>query len=280
MRMLLCLLAGLLALPVTAHPQVLEYHFLTVKGKARPLQRVALNGMTVLSGTLISVRLPVYVDNYLKSGQNELEIEYTSDEAEGLTIAVEARTSGPKKREIVRLSSVAGETGGKKVTKAISFTAHVRPPRPVALTDADRQAIAAVLQTQYTVLAQRDAVGLRRLYERTMREGTQIYPEGVEVFRSVLDDWRKMLANPKFRMKPFQATGWRFSVDGEVMRVTRANGTPVMESDQVEIDEDVTFTRNGKEVHETQRVQSQIRMMRAAVRKYDARWHLAMPFGL
>ena len=35
-----------------------------------------------------------------------------------------------------------------------------------------------------------------------------------------------------------------------------------------------------KEVHETHRVQSQIRMMRAAVRKYDGRWHLAMPFGL
>jgi len=280
MRILLCLLAGLLALPVTAPAQALEYHFLTVKGKALPLQRVALNGKTVLSGTLISVSLPVYVDKYLKSGQNELEVEYTSDKAEGLTIAVEARTSGSKKREVVRFSSAAGETGGKMVTKTISFTAHVRPLVPVALTDADRQAIAAVLQTQHTVLTHRDAVGLRRLYEKTMQEGMQIYPEGVEFFKSVLDDSLKMLASPKFRMKPFQPTGLQFSVDGERVRVSRTDGTPVMESDLVEIDEDVTFTRNGKEVHETQKIQSQIRSMSVAVRKYDGRWYLAMPFGI
>ncbi len=280
MRIFLCLLAALLALPAAAHPEDLEYHFLTVKGKGFPLERVALNGKAVLSGTLISVSLPVYVDRYLKSGQNELEVEYTSDKVEGLTIAIEARTRGPKKSEVVRFSSAAGESGGRKVTKTVSFAAHVRPPIPVTLTDTDRQAIAAVLQAQYTVLTQRDAAGLRRLYEKALQEEAQIYPEGVEFFKSVLDGSLKMLASPKFRMKPFQPTGLQFSVDGEVVQVSRTDRAPVMESDLVEVDEDVTVTRNGTEVHETQKIQSGIRPMSVRVRKYDGRWYLAMPFGI
>ncbi len=54
------LVALLLSLPAANLPSS-EYHFLRFDGKAMFLERVALNGQTVLGGTLISYSLPVYI---------------------------------------------------------------------------------------------------------------------------------------------------------------------------------------------------------------------------
>ncbi len=280
MRILLCVIASLMALPAAWGQDRAEYHFLRVDGKAAFLERVTLNGSPVLSGTLISVSLPIYVDKYLKDGQNKLELEYTSDTTEGLTVVVETRTRGPQKTEVVKFQSAAGETGGKKVTKTIPFLVRLQPPAPpISLTDEDRQAILTLLQTQYAILARRDPAGLRGLYDKAIREEKLIYPEGVEFFKIVLDESLKMFANPQFRMKPFDPAGLEFTIGGQVVRVGRRDRSPVMESDPVEIEDEIILTQNGKEVRQKTKMQSQVSAVNIAFQKYDGRWYLALPFG-
>lgn len=281
MRILLCVIVSLLALPAAwGQDGTAEYHFLRVDGKAAFLDRVAINGSPVLSGTLVAVSVPVYVDKYLKDGQNKLELEYTSDATEGLTVVVETRTRGPRTTEVVRFQSAAGETGGRKVTKTIPFRLRLQPPAPpISLTDGDREAILALLQAQYAILARRDSAGLRGLYAKAMQEEKLIYPEGVEFFRTVLDESLKMFANPQFRMKPFDPAGLAFTIDGQVVRVGRTDGSPVMASDPVEIEDEIVSTQNGKEVRQKTRMQSQVSAVSIPFQKYDGRWYLALPFG-
>jgi hypothetical protein len=212
-------------------------------------------------------------------GRNQLEVRYTSDKIEPLVVVIETRTRGPRKTEALRLYSAPGETGGRKITKTISFDVHVQHPSPVSLTESDRQAIAGLLQTQYALLTRRDAPGLRKLYERAIWEANQIYPEGVEFFKNVLGQSDKMLADPHFRMKPFNRSGLQFEVDGTIASVSRSDHSPVMESEPVEIEDEIVFTQNGKDFHQPTKSQSKISPARVSFRLFDGHWYLAIPFG-
>jgi hypothetical protein len=112
-----------------------------------------------------------------------------------------------------------------------------------------------------------------------MHEANQIYPEGVEFFTNVLGQSNRLLANPHFRMKPFNRSGFQFAVDGAIVLVRRPDGTPVMESGPVEIEDEIVFTQNGKEVHQRTKSQSKVSPASVAFRQFDGYWYLAIPFG-
>ncbi|TMI90494.1 MAG: hypothetical protein E6H00_06880, partial [Bacillati bacterium ANGP1] len=197
MRMLLCALALLVAVPVVpaaADPGDVEYQFLWSEGAY--LHRVALNGMTVAGDTAISISLPIYVTKYLRDGANELEVEYTSDTRVGLSVTLETRAKGPRKDQIVRFSSPQGETNGVRLTKKIPFTIQLRRQAPLHLSGADRGTIEALLQTYYNTLARKDGPGLARLYAKAVQQEAEIYPEGIGLFQWVLSDSLRMIANP------------------------------------------------------------------------------------
>ncbi|HLW61298.1 MAG TPA: hypothetical protein VKV57_15450 [bacterium] len=261
-KSLLCILVLLLTLPAAAGTDPTEYQFLWSDGAY--LHRVALNGATVASGAAISISLPLYISKYLVDGHNELEVEYTSDSRVGLTVAVETRAKEPRRVEVARFHSPPGESRGASVVKTLAFTVHVHPQPPLHLTDADREAILAVLQSYYATLVRRDGAGLGKLYAKAMEEDAPIYPEGIGVFQWVLGDSQRMLAAPQFHMKPFQRTGLLFSIAGQVVVVTKPDGTPVVESDAGEPGDGAQAGFNPESV---------------AFEKYDGRWYLALPFG-
>lgn len=270
----------LLSTAVSASPEEVAHYFLRIEGKAFPLERVALNGRTVLSGTLIAISLPLWVDKYLIDGQNQLLLQYTSDKTEPLTVVIEARTKGPRKAEVLRFPVPPGDTSGRKATKTAFFRVHMgQRPTPVNITERDRQAIVTLLQTQYDLLLRRDVPGVKKLYARALREQSQIYPEGVAFFEKVLDQSDKVIASPNFRMKPFNRSGIQFAVDGAIVLVSRLDQAPVMESERVEIEDEIVVTQNGKEVRERTKSQSKVSLDRIALRQFDGRWYLAVPFG-
>ncbi|HKV45336.1 MAG TPA: hypothetical protein VJT32_11790 [bacterium] len=261
-KILLCTLALLMTLPAAAGADTAEYQFLWSDGAY--LHRVALNGLTLASGAAISISLPMYITKYLVDGHNELEVEYTSDSRVGLTVAVETRAKGSRRVEVARFHSPPADSRGARVTKTLDFTVHVHPRPPLHLTDADRQAILSVLQTYYATLAHRDGAGLGKLYAKAMEEDAPFYPEGIGVFQWVLNDSLRMLAAPRFRMKPFQRTPLLFSIAGQVVVVTKPDGTPVLESDAAEPGGRPPAGFDPESV---------------AFKKYGGRWYLALPFG-
>lgn len=275
MRMLLCVLALLAALPAAAGPGDVEYQFLRSEGAG--LHRVALNGATVASGSAISLSLPVYITKYLRDGPNELEVEYTSDTRVGLSVVIETRAQGPRREQVARFYSAPGETGGDRVAKTLPFTIHLRPQAALRFTDADEQAIMALLHTYYNTLARRDGAALRKLYEKAVGEEAQIYPEGIGLFQWVLNDSLRVIASPQFRMKPFQRTGLRFSVAGQVVVVTRPDQSPVVESETVELDDENVPPQAGRAGGE--KTKSSLKPVSLSFKRYDGRWYLALPFG-
>ena len=274
MRMLLCALALLVAVPAAADPGDVEYQFLWSEGAY--LHRVALNGMTVAGDTAISISLPIYVTKYLRDGANELEVEYTSDTRVGLSVTLETRAKGPRKDQIVRFSSPQGETNGVRLTKKIPFTIQLRRQAPLHLSGADRGTIEALLQTYYNTLARKDGPGLARLYAKAVQQEAEIYPEGIGLFQWVLSDSLRMIANPKFRMKPFQGTSLQFSVDGQVVTVTRPDMSPLVESAPMGAD--------GAGAQPASRVEGaeaepSLKPTSLSFKRYDGQWSLALPFG-
>src|SRR5207237_5102779 len=149
---------------------------------------------------------------------------------------LEARPKGPRKHQMVRFSGPQGETTGVRLTKKIPFTPQLGRQAPLHLSGADRGTIEALLQTYYNTLARKDGPGLARLYAKAVQQGAEIYPEGIGLFQWVLSDSLRMIANPKFRMKPFQAGDLQFSVDGQVVVVTRPDQSPLVESAPVAAD--------------------------------------------
>ena len=273
MRMLLCALALLVAVPAAADPGDAEYQFLWSEGAY--LHRVALNGTTVAGDTAISISLPIYVTKYLRDGDNELEVEYTSDTRVGLSVTLETRARG-RKDQIVRFSSPYGESNGARVVKKIPFTLQLRRQVPLRLSSADRGAITALLQTYYNTLARKDGAGLVKLYSKAVEQEGEIYPEGIGLFQWVLSDSLRMIANPKFRMKPYQGAALQFSVDGQVVVVTRPDQSPLVESAPMEAASAGAQPAAGAEGAQAD---PGLKPMSLSFKRYEGRWYLALPFG-
>lgn len=273
----ICLLA---AGPAALAQEDLAFHFLKMEGKAFFLERVALNGKTVLSGTLISISLPIYVTRYLQDGPNTLEIEYTSDKTEGLVLTIEERKRGrPQRRPVVRFSSAVGETQGRKVRKVVAFTAYPLAPPPVSLGDADRQAILGLVQAYHGGLVARNAGRVARFFDRAIKEDGGIYPEGMELFRRVMASIASALSSAQFKIGPVRLDGLQFVADGQVVLVSRLDRLPLMESEEIEVEEEVTTVVNGREVRQKAKSKVRIAPGRLAFKRYGSEWHFALPFG-
>lgn len=221
-----------------------EFYFLKVGGRAAPLTRVAVNGAPVLRGMLQSVSLPVPVTRQLKAGSNTLEVEYISDAQQGLTVVVERRRRGsPQREDVARLTSAPGETQGKSAVRTARFTLAQAPParKALTLTEGDREQIRALIRTHYDALARRDSTAASRVFETAVNNAREVYPEGVEFHDRVMGDAsRRILASPKFKMRPLRLEKLDFRVNGDVVTVGRSDGQPIFESEEIEEDKSKT----------------------------------------
>src|SRR5207302_1365967 len=139
------------------------------------------------------------------------------------------------------------------------------------------RAIAALLQTYYATLARRDGAGLAKLYAKAVEQEAQIFPEGIGLFQWVLSDSLRMIGNPRFRMKPFQGAGLQFSVDGQVVTVTRPDQSPLVESVPVEAASAGAQPASGAEGAQAE---PGLKPTSLSFKRYDGRWYLALPFEI
>lgn len=317
------------------------YYFFLMKGKAAFLWQVSLNGNKVIEGTLISIELPLPVTKYVREGTNTLDILYTSDAQEGLTLIIERRRKGSSAREeVLRFTSRAGETEGKKARKLINFpldgttvvdglsgsaespaeaapavraeaakrsrpkvwtdedmaelryrstistvgttSAPAAGTRPAAaeplqsLSEADKQAMLSLLRAYHQALSSKDLGAVTRFYDPALQEAAQVYPEGVKLFQDlVLPSFRQLLASPEFRMMPLRTEGLVFSTEGDKAVVSRADGSPVVESPEVKIELPPELVpRPGRVTKSTGRIAAE----KVHFKKYSGQWQFALPF--
>jgi hypothetical protein len=257
-----------------------EYYFLTVAGRGAPISRVALNGTPVLAGPIVSLSLPAHVTPALRSGSNTLEVEFVSDAQEGLTLTLERRRkSGPEREEVAKIAATKAESQGKRVKKAVTFAAKLPPaPKPLLLTDADREEIRRLIQAQHEALSRKDADATARLYAAAVAEARTVYPEGVLFHQKVIDEAvRKMLANPAFRMRPLRLEHLQFQAHGEAVVVERTDRQPIFESEEVDVVEEAVVMHEGKETRTQERSTTRLAPTRLFFQRAQGRWFSTLP---
>lgn len=272
----------ILAGSATPASQSVTYHFLKVEGKAHFLEVISLNGQLVIRSKLISLDPPVYVTRHLQQGTNTLEIEYASHRTEGLKIAIEERRRGSQERKaIVKFSSAAGETQGEKVRKVISFIAHFRLPPPITLNEADRKAILSLIRAYHGALAARDSARVFKFTERAVREESAIYPEGMKFYQAARRELiTAAFSSPNFKMKPLHLERLHFLVVGDTVVVSGPPQLPVISSEEFEMEEEVMFVINGREVREKLKGRTSLSPRSLSFKNYGGEWHFTISFGL
>ncbi|MCW5933699.1 MAG: hypothetical protein KIT45_05260 [Fimbriimonadia bacterium] len=256
-----------------------NYYFVKMQGKASPLAKLSVNGHTVVSGTITQFRLPMPITSFLKSGQNRLEIEFTSDSSEGIAIMVEQRRVDQSERPtIARFSASANETKGRSVKRVVNFEAF--PPRfQVALTAADKQQIRGQIQSLSEALKRKDFNAVQRLFEPAFQAEQAIYPEGVAMFRNLMQfGMEEMLKHPKFRMEPFRPAPLQFETQGDSIKVTRQDGKPILTSVEIVENETVIQGQDGKHSKGNYKSSMRMAMDELHFKRYNGRWHLTIGF--
>jgi hypothetical protein len=254
------------------------FYSLKIDGRANCLDKVSINGKTVVSGTVVEVKIPLPITSYLLNGMNTLEVEYTSDTKEGLIISLEKRKKGSAQGEVTTLfSSPAGATGGKKVKQTLTFEAklNVAPKPNVALTDADKQAIRNQIQSYHMMLAKRDVKSVVEVMTRAIEDAKAQNPQLGKALQEILvEETKTSVSNPNFKMKPLQLDGLNFKVDGEFVVVRRAEGRPVFESEELEVEEEFVTKQNGHEMRSKVKSKTKIAAEEITFKKDNNQWRM------
>jgi hypothetical protein len=267
---------GTAAAQTTAEaPQTPAYYALQMTGQAHFLTRIAVNGQTVLeSDDLVSLGPRAhYLSRYLDRGRNQIDVEFTSDPKQPMSMTVVVRGAAGRFVPVARFQAAAGETHGRRVVKTLGFSAH-DVPGTLTLGDGDRRDIANLLQAYYDALARRDERAVLKFYAPAVEAHTRIDPEIGAVDRRVLARDAELYTNPQFRMKPYDSTGLVAAVIGRVVRVTRPGG-PVMESEEVPTESTVTFA--GGMGHATVTVRVGMHLRSLEFERLNGVWSFAVP---
>lgn len=256
-----------------------EYYFVLVDGKALPLKNIMVNGNNVLGGSVVTLGLPINVTSSVKSGLNKMTLDCIADPKIDLVARVEKRLEGPKKEEVGRIVVKAGEGAGKVVQREVAFNvASAINPKPVELTDGDKTNIEKMIESYYSALDKKDAGQLRRIYSGALRVGKKVFPENTVLFEKRLDKEVKLLRNPSLKMKPYLKAELNFKVDGDRVWLTRKDGQPLMESNEIETTSDSFFSENSPQ----KKVQVKERLVtsRLCFRKVGDSWQAEIPSGM
>jgi hypothetical protein len=277
-----CLMALLVMSAASVGRAQSELYFLKFNGKANPLAKVSVNGATVVSGTIVSVHVPLPVTKHLRNGENTLEVEYASDSKEGLTIELEKRNKGSAKGEIRPLfSSPPAATKGQMVKGVVKFNLqlNVTPKQNVVLTETDKQAIQAQIQSYYAMLSKRDTQGVLSATERAFKEMKEANPQlAKSMQQAILEVTQQCLSSPQFKMKPLRLEKLQFSADGELVMVRRSDGLPIFASEEVEVIEEVISKQDGKEMRTKVKSKTQIVPTEMTFKKYGGEWQMVFRY--
>lgn len=254
-----------------------EYYFVLIDGKALPLKNVMVNGNNVLGGSVVTLGLPINITSSVRAGLNKMTLECITDPKIDLVARVEKRLEGPKKEEVGRIVVKAGEGAGKPIQREVSFNvATATNLKPVELTDSDKTDIEKLIESYYSALDKKNAGELRRLYAGALKVGKKVFPESAVLFEKRLDKEVKLLKNPSLKMKPYLKAELNFKVDGDRVWLTRKDGQPLMESNEIETTSDSFFSENEPKTQ----VKERLVTSRLCVRKIGDSWQAEIPSGM
>jgi hypothetical protein len=268
---------GAAAPPVRAPADVpiLEGHFLRVEGKAARLVRIQINGVEVVRGA--PQPIPVPIARVLRDGDNAMAVQFVSDPAVGLRVVVERRRTGAPSEEVARFAATPGESGATVATRSVRFRSALPKYPPLALTDVDRRAVLDLIRAHHAALHARDAARAEAGFARSAAEFDRIYPEGVRYWRLLqLAFDRRLLASPDFKMKPLRTDGLSFVQEGRLLRVSRSDGAPIVESEEVVLEQPA---RGPSGAQGTVKVKVGMKPRALYFARDGGQWHPAIAFG-
>lgn len=254
---LLLILAASVAVAQEAH------YFVRVKGQASSIDKVAVNGRSVIEGTIASISMPLLVTNYLRPGQNALTATFTSSPREAFTIVVERRQGGTTK-QVAQLSAPANASKGRPMNRAINFTVPAVDVQRVTvkLSQQDEAEIKSRLIDLHRALERKDMSHLKRAMKPGVDDLKSYYPEMAEFFTTMVDQFLgEMVQDRRFKMKPFRTDGLVITAKGRVATVARRDGKPVFESAAI------------KESNGGGSSSSQISAIEVKFKKIGGNWH-------
>lgn len=79
-------------------------------------------------------------------------------------------------------------------------------------------------------------------------------------------------------MMPLNLEDLQFTTDGELVTISRPANLPIIESEEVEIEEEFVFEMNGKEVRSKGKSKTKISPLKLSFKKYDGRWQMAFNY--
>lgn len=283
-KALLVLMLILIFSPLAlAHADGPIYYFIKVEGNGGPFFKLSINGKTIMEGTPIDkYNIPLHVTRDLKNGINRMQVEYLSDEKEALTIILEGRERREnKKTGQVLFTSPAGESQGKIAKKEIQFKVELTLLNEgmFIMSDHDRQSIKELVRNFYNAISKKDKRKALAFFETAAKEEGVIYPEYVKFYLDTLaSSFDQLFPSPEFKMEPLELKGFMFKTRGEIATASHADGSPIFQSREVEVMEDMVYMEDGVETHKKTKVKTKIEPESFAFKKYNGKWEFSFDY--
>lgn len=283
MKKWLLLIIFTLVLSQTAQAEGPVYYFLKVEGKADPLFDLSINGKTIMKGIPADkFNIPVHITRELKNGVNLMKVEYVSDPNESLTIILESREQKESlKSGQVIFTSPAGETQGNAVKKEIPFNVELTfiDESMFILSGTDRQSMKELIQDYYNAIGKKNKKKALAFFETAAREESAIYPEYAKLYLDTLETTLgRLFSSPEFRMEPLDLNGFMFKTHGKIATAQHADGTPVFQSNEAQVTEDIVTMEDGIEVHKKQKVKIKLDPESFSFKKYNGKWNFTFEY--
>lgn len=276
MKSLMVLLALCITTQITfTQDKNAKYYFLKIEGKASQLKKVAVNGHTILGGTITSVQMPLPITRSLREGANTLKLEFISHPDEGLAFHIEQRTVNSRVA-LDNWSFRANASKGKLTTQSLAFNIPKGSftTQLVKLTPADQEKIRQLIREQHQAFAKRDYTAIQRLFHTSIAQESLIYPEGARFYKSILEFALKdMINDPRFKMMPLQLNNLTFTVEGDLVIVRRSDGKAVLQSNEIKENMETLHGKGKQQWGSKSNMTSQLAAEQLHFKRYNGKWH-------
>jgi hypothetical protein len=212
-------------------------YVLKVKGRALPFKAATIDGVNVLGGPIVFMKLPLNITGYINKGLNEIELEYVSHPDSELLVTVEKRTPGPKSEEIARIVIAADDSKGEIGHKKLSFNIP-EGEETVAikeLNEQDKKAIQSAFGSYYNAIKEHRPDKLKLLYKESLDKERRLCPESVQFFEKVLNKETQLIKNTIIEVPVLDLNNLVYAIEGNCIRLHRESNKPLIVSNDFDV---------------------------------------------
>ncbi|MBX9941347.1 MAG: hypothetical protein K2Y32_18940 [Candidatus Obscuribacterales bacterium] len=212
-------------------------YVLRVKGRALPFKAATIDGVNVLGGPIVFMKLPLNITGYINKGLNEIELEYVSHPDSELLVTVEKRTPGPKSEEIAKIVIPADDSKGEIGHKKLSFNIP-EGEETVAikeLSEQDKKSIQNAFGAYYNSIKEHRPDKLKLLYKESLDKERRLCPESVQFFEKVLNKETQLIKNTLIEVPALDLNNLVYAIEGNCIRLHRESNKPLIVSNDFDV---------------------------------------------